>query len=233
MRATTESVDVLAAAGATPATAASRAGIAAGIAGPIVAWGLSVVIIANWPGYDPVSQSISLLADAPLGGLQTAAFAISGLLGAAWAFGLASVLGTSARQRTLVRTLLLLQAIIAFGFALLPTDALGVPTTTVGALHLYDFYLYAVTMPLTLLAIGLVMRHDPRWRGSVRPTLVAAGLVLVSIGLVPATENGPLAPWLGLLERSFVAIPSIWQVGVGLVAWRLATRASTLDGLAA
>jgi hypothetical protein len=221
MSAITETADVAPANAAT--ASAARAAIAAGIVGPIVAWGLSVVIIANWPGYDPIAQSISLLADAPLGGLQTVAFAISGLLGAAWAFGLASVLGTTARQRALVRGLLLVQAVIAFGFALLPTDAVGLPTTSIGTLHLYDFYLYAVTMPLTLLAIGLVMRRDPRWPGTLRPTFVAAGLALVSIILVPATVDGPLTPWLGLLERAFVAIPSVWQVGVGLAAWRLAS----------
>lgn len=201
---------------------ALRVGIAAGIAAPIVAWLLTVIAIATWPGYDPIRQSISILADAPLGWLQTAAFAASGLLGVAWAFGLSRVLGASARDRGIVRGLLLLQAVIAFGFAVLPTDPIGAATTTVGALHLVDFYLYSVTMPLTLLAVGLLMRRDPRWRGSVRPTLVAAGLVLIGIALVPATLDGPLTPWLGLLERGFVAIPSIWQVGVGLVAWRLA-----------
>jgi len=49
---------------------------------------LSLVIIAGWSGYDPIAQSISLLANAPLGWLQTAAFVTGGLLGAAWAFGL-------------------------------------------------------------------------------------------------------------------------------------------------
>jgi hypothetical membrane protein len=195
--------------------------LAAGIAAPVVSWGLSLLIIAAWPGYDPVAQSISQLANAPLGWLQTVAFVVGGILGAAWAFGLSSVLGATPRQRALVRGLLLLQALISFGFAALPTDPEGVPRTTIGALHLLDFYLYAVTMPLTLLALALVMRRDPRWRGASRPSIVAAGLVLVATLLVPATVDGPLSPWLGLLERLYVAIPSVWQVGVGLVAWRL------------
>jgi hypothetical protein len=199
-------------------------GIAAGTAAPIVSWTLSVVVIATWPGYDPVAQSISSLANAPLGWLQTVAFATNGLLGFAWAFGLSSVLGSTARDRALVRGLLLIQAIIAFGFAVLPTDPEGLPTTTIGRLHLLDFYLYALTMPLTLVVLGLVMRRDPRWRSGVRPTLLAAGLVVVATVLVPATLDGPLAPWLGLLERLYVAIPSVWQVGAGVAAWRLATR---------
>ena len=197
-------------------------GIAAGIAAPIVSWALSIVVIVGWPGYDPVAQSISLLANAPLGWLQTVAFAVSGLLGAAWAIGLSGVLGATPRQRALVRWLLLIQAIIALAFAVLPTDPEGVPTTTVGALHLANFYLYSVTMPLTLIALGVVMRRDPRWRGAARPTLIAAGLVLLATALVPATVDGPLTPWLGLLERLYVAIPSVWQVGAGIVAWRVA-----------
>ncbi len=194
--------------------------ILAGIAAPLASWGLTCVVIASWPGYDPVRQSISLLVAAPLGWLQTLAFAVSGVLGVAWAFGLAGVLGTSPRHRSIVRGLLLLQAVIAFGFAILPTDAEGVPMTMVGALHLADFYLYAGSMPLTLAVIGLVMRRDPRWRGATGPTLAAAGLALVSIALVPATIDGPLTPWLGLLERLFVVIPSVWQAGAGLAAWR-------------
>lgn len=200
-----------------------EAGLLAGALAPVIAWALSVVVIASWPGYDPIRQSISLLADAPLGGLQTLAFALSGVLGAAWAIALTTqgVLGASLRGRLAIRALLLLQAVIALGFAALPTDPAGVPASTVGKLHLADFYAYAATMPITLFAAALVMRRDPRWHGSANPTLLAAALALTSIALVPATVDGPLTPWLGLLERLFVAIPSVWQVGVSVVALRL------------
>lgn len=196
--------------------------ILAGIVAPIVSWGLSAVVIVTWPGYDPVAQSISLLANAPLGWLQTVAFAISGLLGLAWAFGLATVLGSTLRQRRLVLGLLLLQAALAIGFAIFPTDPGERGVTTVGAIHLAIFYAYAVTMPLTLLALGLVMRADPRWHELARPTLAAAAVVIVSGALVPATIDGPLTPWLGLLERIYVAIPSAWQIGAGVAARQLA-----------
>jgi hypothetical protein len=79
-------------------------------------------------------------------------------------------------------------------------------------------------MPLTLVVLGLVMRGDRRWQGSARPTLIAAVLVVGSSFLVPLTLEGPLTPWLGLLERLYVAIPSVWQVGAGIVAWRLLAR---------
>ncbi len=195
--------------------------IMAGIAAPIVSWGLSVIVIASWPGYDPAAQSISLLANAPLGWLQTVAFIVSGGLGIGWAFGLSSVLGGTRRDRAVVRVLLLLQAAITIAFAIFPTDPDGVPMSRVGVVHLANFYLYAITMPLTLLVFGLVMRRDPRWRGSARPTLVAAVLVVGASFLVPLTIDGPLLPWLGLLERLYVAIPSIWQLAAGILALRL------------
>jgi len=199
--------------------------IAAGIAAPIASWGLSIVVIAGWLGYDPISQSISLLVNAPLGWLQTVAFVVSGGLGTAWAFGLSRVLGATALARALVLGLLLVQAGITMAFAIFPTDADGIPMTIIGRIHIANFYLYAVTMPLTLVALGLVMRSDARWRGMARPTLAAAVLVVASSFLVPFTVEGPLTPWLGLLERLYVAIPSIWQVGAAIVGLRIARSA--------
>ena len=199
--------------------------ILAGIAAPIVSWGLSVVVIAGWPGYDPISRSISLLANAPLGWLQTVAFAVSGALGIAWAFGLSRVLGATVRARAFVLALLLVQAAITVAFAIFPTDPDGIPMTMIGRIHLANFYLYAVTMPLTLVALGLVMRSDARWRGMARPTLAAAVLVFASSFLVPFTVEGPLTPWLGLLERLYVAIPSVWQVAAAIAALRIVRSA--------
>ena len=205
--------------------AGARPLILAGIAAPIVSWGLSVVVITGWPGYDPISQSISLLANAPLGWLQTVAFVVSGGLGIAWAFGLSRVLGSTVRARALVRWPLLVQAAITVAFAIFPTDADGIPMTMIGRIHLANFYLYAATMPLTLVVLGLLMRRDARWRGAARPTLIAAVLVVAASFLVPLTVEGPLTPWLGLLERLYVAIPSIWQVGAAIVALRIARSA--------
>lgn len=197
----------------------------AGIAAPLLAWGLSVVPIVTWPGYDPVAQSISVLANAPLGWIQTLAFAVSGVLGLAWAMVLPDVLGLTPRDRVRVRALLVLQSALAIGFAIFPTDLERPGITPVGKVHLAIFFTYAVTMPVTLLLLGRVMERDGRWSRVARPTVVAGLLVIVASALVPVTLYGPLEPWLGLLERAYVAIPSVWQVGVGVVAWRI-SRAS-------
>ena len=135
----------------------TRALLWAGVAAPVVAWGLSVAAAVAWPGYDPVAQSISVLVRGPAGWLLRVAFAVSGFLGVAWAVAMGRLLGATAGERRLVRGLLLAQAVLVLLFAVFPTD-LQRGRTPVGVLHLVDFGLYAVVTPVALAAIGRVMR---------------------------------------------------------------------------
>jgi hypothetical membrane protein len=196
-------------------------GLIAGIVAPIVSWALSFVVIAAWPDYDPIRQSISQLADAPLGWIQNLAFVLGGALTLAWALALPRVLGSMPRDRAIIRGTQLLLGLIVLAFALVPTDPESAPASTIGRLHLFDYGLYTLAMPVTLLMTAVVMRRDPRWAPLATPTLVAAAFALLGIALTPVTLYGPLLPWLGLLERLFVAIPSIWQVAAGLFALHL------------
>lgn len=193
----------------------------AGIASPIVLWSLGVIVAATWPGYDPIAESISVMVHAPLGWIQTLAFWIEGVLGIAWAFGAARMIGMNAREGRIVRWLFLLQAAIGFAFAILPADAGGTRETLVAQLHLANFYLYAVSMPITMFVLARLFGRDPRWAGAVRGTRIAGALMLISTAIVPLTVAGPLLPYLGLLERTYVAIPSIWQLWVARRALRL------------
>jgi hypothetical protein len=213
----------------------TRALLAFGAVGPVLFWVLGGVVAATWPGYDPVADSISSMVHAPLGALQVLAFAIGGPLTLAWAIGAGRVLATTPRDRTIIRAVFATQAAISLAFALLPTDAAGSPTTLVGELHLATFYAYAIAMPASLVLVGRVFARDPAWRPATRPTDVAAVLMVVASLLVPLTIAGPLEPWLGLLERIYVAIPGAWQVAVALRALRLdaRTRAPRIDDQAA
>lgn len=193
----------------------------AGMASPIVLWTLGIVVAATWPGYDPITESISVMVHAPLGWLQTTAFWIQGVLGVAWAFGASRVIGMNARERRIVRALFLLQAGIGFAFAILPTDAGGTRETLIARLHLANFYLYAISMPITLFVLAWIFGRDPRWRGAATGTRIAGTLMLFSATIVPLTVAGPLLPYLGLLERMYVAIPSIWQLWVARRAVRV------------
>jgi hypothetical protein len=199
--------------------------VAAGAAGPVTFWLLGLLAAVTWPGYDPVRQSISLLANAPFGWLQTAAFVSGAILGLGWAIGAPRVIGTTPSERRLIRAFLLLQVAISVGFALFPTDPDGVPLTTVGAIHLGVFYTYAVATPLLLVVFGLLFRRDRTWQRAAAPTLAAAAVMIGSGFLVPVALYGPLLPWLGLLERLYVAIPMGWQVVVAIRAYRLSGMA--------
>jgi len=202
----------------------TRALLACGAIGPVVFWVLGAAVAATWPGYDVVTDSISSMVHAPLGWLQVLAFAIGAPLTLAWAVGAARVIGSSPRDRTIVRVVFTVQAAIALAFALLPTDAAGGPETLVGGLHLATFFVYAVTMPVSLGLVGRVFGRDPAWRPASRPTAASAALIVVATLLVPLTLAGPLKAWLGLLERAYVAIPGILQVAIALRALGLAAK---------
>lgn len=184
----------------------------AGIASPIVLWSLGIIVAVTWPGYDPISESISSMVHAPMGWLQGAAFWVQGGLGVAWAVGASRVMGQTIIERRLVGGLFLLQAGIGFAFAVLPTDPGGAHDTLVGRLHLANFYLYAISMPITLYILARMFRRDPQWVAVSSGTRLAGILMLASAILVPITVDGPLLPVLGLLERLYVAIPSVWQL---------------------
>ncbi len=196
----------------------------AGVLAPVLAWGLTVPVMLTWPGYDPIRQSISLLANAPNGWLQALAFLISGGLGLAWAAGMGRVVGATSRDRRLVWRLLAFQALVTILFAVFPTDAGARGTSLVGILHLLDFAAYSISLPVTLLVVSRVMSRDPRWLGWAGPTRATGWLVVVGMVLVPVTLYGPLLPWLGLLERVYVAVPSAWELIVSVAAVRRVGR---------
>jgi len=193
----------------------------AGVASPVVLWTLGAVVAATWSGYDPIAESISVMVHAPLGWIQTASFWLQGGLGIAWAVGASRVMGGDARRRRIVRWLFLLQAAIGFAFAILPTDAGGGRETLVARLHLATFYVYAVSMPITLFVLAHFFGRDQRWATAAGGTRIAGALMLISAALVPLTVAGPLLPYLGALERIYVAIPSIWQLAVARRALRI------------
>lgn len=195
-----------------------------GVVAPVVAWGLTIPAALTWPGYDPVVQSISVLVRGPNGWLLTLAFVVSGLLGGAWAVGMGRVMGASAADRRRVRALLLAQAVITLLFAVFPTDLVR-GRTLVGVLHLVNFGLYAIAAPATLMVVARVMRRDERWAGWARPTAAAAGVLVLGVLLAPITLYGPLLPWLGFLERVFVAVPTGWQAAVAVAGLRWINRA--------
>jgi hypothetical membrane protein len=199
--------------------------VAAGAAGPVLFWLLVTIAGLASPGYDPLEASISSLVNQPAGALLTLAFLGGVGLGTAWAVGAGRSIGSSSRDRAIVRVLFLAHVGVSLAFAAFPTDPDGGPRTVIGALHLATFMAYALLIPATLLLVSRVFGRDRRWRRFAGPTMAIGLAMVVATLLVPLTIRGPLSPWLGLLERVYVAIPMAWQFVTALSALKTTSRA--------
>jgi hypothetical membrane protein len=196
------------------ASLGTRLLLACGIAGPVLFWVLGAVAAATWPGYDPVSGSISVLVHAPDGWLQVDAFILLGVLSLAFAVGMGRVAGATSAARRRVRSALLVLAAIQLGFALFPTDAPGAATSLHGGIHMLVFATFAIAFPVLAWRIAGPLRADPPWRRAGTLTAGVAVGMAVAILTVVLTIGGPLEPYLGLLERAYVAVPSLWLAGI-------------------
>lgn len=200
-------------------SAFTRLLLACGIAGPVVFWVLGAVAALSWPGYSPISGSISSLIFAPEGWLQVDAFILMAALTAAFGVGMGRVAGATSRDRTEIRRYILLLATIELGFALFPTDpgeGLGTVASLHGSLHMLDVIVWAFAFPVLAWAMARILRRDPPWRRAGVLTDVVAVTMVVAIGGVLLVVAGPLEDWTGALERIWVAIPSLWLAGLSL-----------------
>ena len=195
------------------ASLATRLLLACGIAGPVLFWVLGAIAAATWPGYDPVSDSISVLVHAPEGWLQVDAFILLAVLSLAFAIGMGRVTGATPAARRRVRSALLVLAAIQLGFALFPTDP-AEATSLHGEIHTLVFAAFAITFPILAWRIAGPLRADRPWRRAGALTAAVAIVMTAALVTVPLTIAGPLEPWLGLLERIYVAVPSLWLAGV-------------------
>jgi hypothetical membrane protein len=192
--------------------------LVAGVAAPACLWLVSLALGATTPGYDPVERSISALANAPNGWLMTAAFVVTSTLELGFAVGASRVVGVTVRQRRLVGGVIAAIAVLTLLFALFPTDPPDVARTPVGRAHLLVALGYALVLPACGVVFGAIFGRDPRWHAYRRATLLVA---LVQAALFPVlviSVSGELRPWLGLVERLYFAIPSIWQAWIAGVA---------------
>ncbi len=193
--------------------------LACGIAAPAVFWALGAAAALSWPGYSPVSGSISSLIFAPEGWLQVDAFILMAALTAAFGVGMGRIAGATGRDRLLVRRSILVLAGIELGFALFPTDpgeGLGTVATLHGSLHMLCVVAWAVVFPVLAFGLARILRRDPPWRRAGVLTDLVAVTMVVAIGGVLLVVAGPLGDWTGLLERVWVAIPSLWLAGLSL-----------------
>jgi hypothetical protein len=189
--------------------------LACGIVGPVLFWGLGLGAMLSWPGYDPVADSISGLIYAPDGWLQVDAFILMALLTMAFAIGMGRIAGATPRDRATVRAILLILAAIELGFALFPARAPD-GSSFHGIVHVAIVFAFAAAFPVGMFPVaGILMRDPPWWRAGVLAAVAAAVMAVAIVGVILAVA-GPLEPWTGLLERLWVAIPTLLVVGLAL-----------------
>jgi hypothetical protein len=205
-------------------SAGTRLLLACGIAGPVAFWGLGLLAMASWPGYDVVADSISGLVYAPEGWLQVDAFVLLAVLTAAFAVGMGRVAGATPADRARVRSALLVLAVIELGFALFPTDAghagnagnAGDAASLHGTAHMLVLGTFAIAFPILGFRIAAVLRCDPPWWRAGILTYAVSVVMAISIVGVALVVAGPLDAWTGLLERVWVAVPSLWLAGLAV-----------------
>lgn len=191
-----------------------------GVASPLVYITMWLVAGAIRPGYDPVSQAISELAEQ---GSSTKPAMTVGFI----AFGLAAFPFAVAVRRLFGSTALYWTAVVCglgtIGAALFPCSP-GCPgpgsTVTDTGHMLFATVGYAALMACPLLA-GRITWQRPGWRGYTAASLgigvvATAGLVVWALGL-----GGPYG---GALQRSFNTLADVWWIGTGVICWRVAAR---------
>ncbi len=179
----------------------------AGMIGPLMLTIGDLTAALSSPGYSLIRNSISSLALAQIGWLQTIGFLALGLLVEIFAAGLLFNI-KSARWFYAG-----IAVFVIFGFAMLligafHTDAIGVERTIEGRIHGLTASTAFTLFPVAILCLLPGIRRDNNWKdlyNYTRVTFILA-VVLVVITRIIQEKNG----WFGLVERLLVANMLIW-----------------------
>jgi len=195
----------------------------AGMAGPVVLIVTDIVASSANPGYSLVRDSISSLALAKLGWVQTIGFLAIGLLVEIFTAGLLF----NIRARRGFHFSITCLVIMGFGLLLLGafrTDPVGVADTTEGIIHNIAAIAVFWLFPIASLLIASSIKHDPYWKNVYKYSIIAGLLGFVLVIIVVILENSD--SWFGLAQRLLVANMIIW---VEVMAFKLLYLSLTRD----
>jgi hypothetical protein len=175
------------------------------------------------PGYNYLRHSISSLAWANLGWVQTLGFLAIGLLTECFVAGLYfSIDG----RRGFGRGIALLAC---FGFGLLMigafhTDHAVGPQTSDGIIHGLTAKFIFWVFSASVLLIAPTLRKDPRWKPLFVYSIVTA---VLSIGfMINSIWMPPDFAWFGLFERILVGVEIVWVEIMAIWLLRLSLKDS-------
>lgn len=192
-----------------------------GIAGPVVWWLLVAVNGAITPGYSHVGDFISALGavGAPYATLQRLNFLLFGAAILALTAGIHAWLGDGRRPRPATVLVGVFGAGVALA-AVFPMD-LVTPGSLTDTLHTR---VSMVAFLAAITGVSLLTRRlagDDRWPTSPHEAAVTAAVVSGTFVLAVATVI-VASPVLGLTQRLFLGVLSLWVVGQSLRLSRVA-----------
>jgi hypothetical membrane protein len=179
----------------------------AGIVGPIMLVVADMIVAFSDPGYNLIRHSISSLAWARLGWVQTIGFLAIGLLVELFVAGLyLNIRGVRGFGFGIG-----LLAVFGFGLLLIGafhTDPAVGPSTVEGTIHGAAAKTIFWLFPIATLLISPSLRRDRRWRRLFIYSIAAAAFAVVF--MILSVRLPPDLKWFGLLERILVADEIIW-----------------------
>ena len=178
-------------------------------------------------GYNPITQEVSDLTAGPLGWIQQVNFIVFGLLLIAFGVGLSR--GIQKASPWMVGPALVvwngIELIIA-GLFPRSENAEGHIYDPLGV-HMMNGMLFFLSIGIVLVILSLQLARDERWRNLAIYTRVTGILVFVLNvlnGFFAEAAGDPLHPWLGLFQRSILAVWFLCLIILGLRLWRLGER---------
>ena len=181
-----------------------------GIIAPPLMVALWTVASVLRPGYDQLTQKGSELGTGPNSILMNLDFAVTGVLILAFAIGLAGNMSASSRVR-IGAALLLVAGICETATAGFPCDP-GCPAATGSIsqnLHLGIALVFFSSIAFAPLLVGVGLGRDQSWK-SYAAFSTATGIVSVALGTLFSVGVLSSFPFVGLLERVFLAFPFLW-----------------------
>lgn len=174
--------------------------------------------------YNPIAQEVSDLTAGPLGWIQQVNFWVFGLLLIALGIGLSQ--GIRKASPWMVGPALIvwngLELIIA-GLFPRSEDAAGHISDPLGV-HMMNGMFFFLNIGIVLIILSLQLARDEKWRNLAIYTRVTGIVVFVLNllnGFFAEAAGDPLHPWLGLFQRSILAVWFLCLIILALRLWRL------------
>ncbi|HLZ58908.1 MAG TPA: DUF998 domain-containing protein [Ktedonosporobacter sp.] len=178
-------------------------------------------------GYNPIAQEISDLTAGPSGWVQQVNFLVFGLL--MIAFGVGLYRGVRKASPWMVGPALVVWngvELMVAGLFPRSENAAGHIYDPLGV-HMMNGMVFFLSIGIVLVMLSLRFARDEKWRDLAIYTRVTGIVLFVMVvlnGFFAETAQDPLHPWLGLLQRSILAVWSLCLIILALRLWRVGAR---------